>query len=359
MPNPATWHSFEAYSVYLETLCSDPSASRVLTLSDGDRVRAIMPLEERREPGLGNRLRVWGVPFHDCWRPTDVIGPEDDARRALLPAAVEHLKRVPGRPVVLVVGQTSTDSVLWEGFVELGADNGFFFPDGAEFLIPTDMCVDDFMAGLSAKSREVLRRARRLFHEYPDAHCVCAVEPGDIAEEFERFLHVEASGWKSERGTAIAQDPRLVAFYRGLAQRVATDGHVEIRSMHADGKCIASEFAVHLRHRVDGLKSGYDPDYSRLSPGRLLTQQTLEWSCGEDEIELVSGVSAAPWMLMWHPRSNELSRGYVALTPVSGRLTLLALRFRYGPMRRIARAYGSWRQEHDDRTVRRRGRDSG
>jgi len=359
MPQPALWHSFEAYTVYIDHLCPSPERFLCLALSDGQRTRAILPLEERTEPGLGVRIRVLGMPWNGAWRPTDAIGPEDDARAALLPAVIDYLRKRPGRPGILVLGQTWDGSALWEGLRQLPSSGWLAFADGAEFVIPTHRSFADFEAGLSQNSRKKLHKAARAFEALSDAAYVCTASPDDLAEEFEHFLDVEGSGWKAERGSAVKQHPELVAFYRGLIERMRLDGRVEFHALHAEGRCIASDFCVVTRNECAALKGGYIESYSHLTPGRLLTHKGIEWCCDDPAIDAVSEVSNAPWLLMWRPAENGLTRAYVSLSPVRGRLLLVALRFRYGPLRRMVRSYKAWRAGRKDGSAKDRGRDAG
>ena len=81
MPDPAIWHSYEAYAAYIANLCPVPAAFRCLALSDGQRTRAILPLGERLDRGLyeggrGVRMRVLGMPWRkENWALTDAVGP--------------------------------------------------------------------------------------------------------------------------------------------------------------------------------------------------------------------------------------------------------------------------------------------
>jgi len=194
------------------------------------------------------------------------------------------------------------------------------------------------MKRLSGKSRGTLKRASRRFNELPDARYVRAVTPAELGREFESFLEVEASGWKGRAGTAVSDVPRLAAFYRALTTTMARDGHCEVHALYADGRCIAAEFCVFTRRQCACLKSGRDEEYSAVSPGRLVVHKTIEWCCESPEIELVSEVSDAPWLRMWCPEENRLRTAYVGLQPLSGRLLMALLRFRFGPLRRWARA---------------------
>ncbi len=338
MPDRAMWHSHEAWSAYLDHVCPQPDAFRCLALSDDERVRAILPIEEYVERGLGAPIRVWGMPWPKAWRPGDAITADEEAHRALVPAIVAHLREHPRRPAVLVLGRTWAGSALWDGLADLEPTSWFAFDDGAEYVVPTDMPFDEFLQRLSGKSRAALRKAARGFEQLPDATCVRAVTRDEVASELDNFLDVEASGWKGQRGSAIKQRPGHVDYYRALLERVSQDGHCEIHSLHAQGRCIASEFCVYTGRECVGLMAGYDEWYGRIAPGRLIVHKTLEWSCEDPDIDVVSEVSDADWLRQWRPNRNEMRRAYVSLRPVSGRLALAALRTRYGPVRRLARA---------------------
>jgi hypothetical protein len=339
MPNPAMWDSYEAYRTYVKHLCPQPDRFRCVALSDGEAIRAIFPLEERWERALGVPFRVWGLPYSKTWRPTDVIGPEGDARRALLPAVVGFLRQQPNRPALLAVGPTLLESDLWDGIDQFAPSERCVFGDGAEYVVPCDRPFEEFERGLSGNTLASLRKAERRFSALPEARCVRASSPTDLAREFERFLDVEASGWKGAAGSAIKFHPQRVAFYRELLTAMARDGRCEIRALYTGERCIATEFCVFTRRQCAALKGGYDEEFARVSPGRLLTHKSIQWCCEDPGVDSESEVSDAPWLRIWNPNSNELRRAYVTLRPSSGRLLALLMRFRFGPARRLVRGF--------------------
>lgn len=360
MPSAALWHSYEAYAAYLERLCPEPASFRCFALSDGERVRAILPFEERLDLGLRFPLRVWGMPWRqqEGWPTTDAIGPEDDARRALLPAVIRHLRREPDRPAMLVLGRTPDASALWDGLAALPRSTWFAFADGGESVMPTDMSVEAFMARMKSKSRNSLRKAARDFEALEGAEYVRAIGREALSVEYERFLNVEASGWKGSHGSAVKQQPELEAFYRDLLDRLSADGHCEIHSLHAEGRCIASALCVYTRRQCAVYKCGYDESYARVSPGRLNNQKTLERCCEDPSVDVVSEVGDAPWLHRWVPHTYPVQRAYVSVRPVPGTLLLPALRLRYGLVRKVTRKLKAWRRDRDDRTSGRRGLDA-
>jgi hypothetical protein len=361
MPAPGMWHSHEAFSTYVDHLCPEPERLVCFALSEGDRVRAILPIEERTERGLaelglGIRPRVWGMPWQEGWSITDAIGPEDDARQALLPLVVERLRSRPGRPPILVLGRTRATSVLWDGLDSLSPLSVFSFADGGECVVPTDVPFEAFVARLSRNSRQILRRAARKFEALEGAAYVRAVAREDLLAEYERFLEVEASGWKGKHGSSVRQQPGLEGFYRALLERLTLDGHCEIHSLHAEDRCIASEYCTYMRGQAAMYKTGYDESYGYLAPGRLNNFKTLEWCCEDPDIGVMSEVSDAPWFRHWMPTVNGMRRAYVSLRPVSGALLILALRFRFGLVRRVVRTVTTWRHGRDAATQVQSGR---
>ncbi|MDR3686530.1 MAG: GNAT family N-acetyltransferase [Coriobacteriia bacterium] len=338
MPNPSMWHSFEANRAYLEHLCPSPEQFRCLALDDGTRVRAILPLEERIDRALGIPLRVWGLPCGEWWRISDAIGPDDDARELLLAEVLAHLRRDPHRPSLLVLGRLPESSGLWDAAGQLGPRDVFTFPDGAVYLIRTDS-FEGLMGRLSSAGRKKLRVAEQHFESLPGARYVSCKEPAELAEEFDHFLDVEASGWKGEQGTAVKSNPELEAFYRAMTQSMVEDGWCEIHSLHAEGRCIASEFCVFTGGQCDAPKAGYDEAYSRIMPGKLVLNLGLKACCEDPRIKYANEMSDAEWLDLWHPESDGLRVDYIALRPVSGMALLAGLRLRFGPIRRMVRAF--------------------
>jgi CelD/BcsL family acetyltransferase involved in cellulose biosynthesis len=321
-------------------------------------------LEERFDRGLfeaghGLRLRAWGVPWRtENWALTDAIGPEDDARRALLPAAIEHLRRQPHRPAVLALGRTRATSAFWDGLTPVASWSRYSFAEPDEFVVRTDTTVEAFRSRLSRNTRQTLSRAERRLAALDDVEFARAVSREELFSEFPTFLQVEASGWKGQHGSAISQSGDEAGYFRALLERLSLDGRCEIHTLRAEGRCIASGFWVFTGRGAELLKCGYDESYSRVSPGRLLTQKSFERCCEDPSVDFVSMLGDAPWVSHWIPVRNPVRRAYVSLRPVSGTLALVALRFRFGPFRRAVRAFRAWRRDRDDRTLTLRGRDS-
>lgn len=127
----------------------------------------------------------------------------------------------------------------------------------------------------SSKFRANLRRRAKRLAELgaPSVRRVSGAAGLDAVVD--EFLALEAAGWKGARGTAIARDPRLVAFYRAMARDAAARGTLAVRALDLDGRAVA----VHLGLVHGGAyhlpKTAYDERLGAASPGQLLQREVL------------------------------------------------------------------------------------
>jgi CelD/BcsL family acetyltransferase involved in cellulose biosynthesis len=88
-------------------------------------------------------------------------------------------------------------------------------------------------------------------------------------------LALEGRSWKGARGTAIAADARLRAFYGRVAGWAARRDGLRIAVLRLDGRPLAAVLAFEEDGVLHLVKAGYDPAFARFSPGQLLLQDVL------------------------------------------------------------------------------------
>jgi len=336
------FHAYETHVAYFDLLMAEPEKFRCLALLDGQSVRAICPLEARVDPAVGPSIPVWGVPLHPHIMVSDVICPEDDARRQLLPALLDYLRhRAEGRPL-LVLGPLPADSVLWEGLQRLPPGISCTHAAMAADVFDCEQSFDQLSSRFTTHFRSRLRRNSRRLSRLDDVRFVNATEDADLRSELEALLQVEASGWKGESGTgsAIQLQPELVAFYRTLTSTLGSQGgedRCEINSLYADGHCIASQFCMRTDGEYVMPKIAYDEEYSRLTPGLLLFEHTLERCCNDEEIRQLDFLTSPGWMNVWQPDPLAMQQAHLAIGRWSGRPLVAMLRFRFGRGREMVR----------------------
>jgi CelD/BcsL family acetyltransferase involved in cellulose biosynthesis len=147
---------------------------------------------------------------------------------------------------------------------------------------------------------DVQRRLRRLCEAG-----VVSVQLSDGSDLLEEGFRVEALSWKGRRGTAIASEEETRRFYTDLARWAASVGWLRLAFLRLDGRAIAFQLDLELRSRYYSLKIGYDPEFDRFSPGKLLTYMMVSRAVasGLEVYELLG--TDEPWKDRWTTLARE------------------------------------------------------
>ena len=132
------------------------------------------------------------------------------------------------------------------------------------------------LAALSSKGAKELRRQRRRLAERGTLAHVAAETDDAVRAAVERFLALEAGGWKGAAGTAMLSSSARTAFLRAATRMLVRRGLCRIDSLTLDGAPVA--MAVTLRAGdTDFLwKIAYREDVARFSPGVQLVLDITE-----------------------------------------------------------------------------------
>jgi hypothetical protein len=111
--------------------------------------------------------------------------------------------------------------------------------------------------------------------------------PGLAYERITRFdraaideaYRIEASSWKGEVGTAIAQDRDVKRFYDALMRLHARRGELVVSFVTTDGRRVAMGLSVERGTTHYGVKIGIDPEMARWGVG----QQWVHLAAGDAE----------------------------------------------------------------------------
>src|SRR5439155_13614414 len=116
------------------------------------------------------------------------------------------------------------------------------------------------------KGHTRLRRLRRAFERELGAPLE-AIDRSGQPEAVERFLALEASGWKGRRGTAMASRPGHADFFREMCAGAGSAGRLELLSLEAAGQVLAMKCSLFAGDGLFYLKAAYDEAHARYSPG--------------------------------------------------------------------------------------------
>jgi CelD/BcsL family acetyltransferase involved in cellulose biosynthesis len=146
--------------------------------------------------------------------------------------------------------------------------------------------------------RDLRRRRRRLEDE---GVLTFDVTDGTTGREhlLEEGFRVETSGWKAAQQTAIVSRPETRRFFTEVAGWAASRGWLRLAFLRLDGRALAFQFGLEEGGAYYFLKGGYDTEFHRYAPGKLLVQEMLEraFSSGLERFEFLGQPES--WKLEW------------------------------------------------------------
>ena len=306
--------------------------SLILVWADAARgptdLLAVWAVVDRAGPGRAlavswlHEFSTLGMPLLDGER-------ADAALRALLRWAAKGVPGARGLVVRAMPADGPTAAALRRAAA--GAGHAVAVLDSVERAVLRRGSPRAGLAALSAKGAKDLRRQRRRLAERGALAYTSARDGDALRSGVERFLALEAAGWKGAAGTALLARTGHTAFARTTSRLLGPRGLWRVDSLALDGEPIA--MALLLRAgSVDFLwKIAYREDAARLSPGVQLVLHITEAQLGDAAVSLTDSCAVPR-----HPMIDRLWRDRL-------RLEDIAVASRPGPSRTFAAAVAAER----------------
>lgn len=158
----------------------------------------------------------------------------------------------------------------------------------------------DYFGQLKSKRRSELRRLRRKLGEELGGEPLSR-DRDDAVAAADRFLELEASGWKGRAGTAMGSDDASARLFRDVCEGLADKGRLRFRSLEVGDRVTAMTCDIATGDVLFGFKTAYDESLRRYSPGvQLLLDNFLAFhergaertidSCGEPGSEAMAAL---------------------------------------------------------------------
>ncbi len=166
---------------------------------------------------------------------------------------------------------------------------------------------DDYLASRSRNARQDFRRRERRLHEdHPDVHIEVIDAPAQIAAAFDRYLAIEARGWKQTANVGLWSDLREHDLHRDLLPRLATSARASVWLLRAGDTDIAGLVRLRQGGIVYERHSTYDPEFARYSPSTQLCMAAVRRSFGtdcheSDVLGMAEPLEARPAIYPWYP----------------------------------------------------------
>ena len=251
-------------------------------------------LIRRLRPGrAGLRLRVlsdvrigdMGYPFTDC-----LVASNATVARAV---DVDDLLGAAGTWDVLNMRARRAGSP----WVELAAKRGWVKeePDGGVGILDTRSGAEEWWRSLPKNMRDSVRKARGRIASSGGSEVVVSTA-SELPAAYERFVALEASGWKGAEGTALSQRPE---WREVIGEYLRLMDTAQIRSLVVEGRPVASQICVTLGGTLVLMKVAYDEQLGRLSPGNVLMANLVEACCERPDIDRIDCTVWQDWHQRW------------------------------------------------------------
>jgi CelD/BcsL family acetyltransferase involved in cellulose biosynthesis len=195
-------------------------------------------------------------------------------------------------------------------------------------MLRSDLPADAYWeANMRSKKRKEIRRLQKRLAELGAVEERMLADPADLDAWCDAFLALEASGWKGQEGTALADDPAHAAFFRQACAAALAAGRLHFLRIDLDGAPIA--MLANFRHGEGAFsfKIAIDEAHGRFSPGVLIELFNLH-AVQDDPVIAWMDSCAAPGHPMidslWAER-RSIAQYRVALTGSFGRKAAFAL----------------------------------
>lgn len=198
-----------------------------------------------------------------------------------------------------------------------------------------------YLKGLPWRLRKTVNAQERQLRERGAVTFRDVSQDVDWPRWLDGALELEAAGWKGQQGTAIVQHANEARFYRAVAEAAVEKGKLRLNVLVLDDRLIAFQFAIVEDNAFFWLKTAYDEQLDRYSPGSIIAKLSLK-ECFEDPgvaVFYLPGPGA--WKHRWGTGTERLVR--VRLAP-AGSLVGRLLKAEVAAKRLRARLVAAWRR---------------
>ena len=327
---PQFFHAYDWYAAFFAHLRPAGEPIGVIELQDAGRCVGLLPYHLRRIRAGGIPAWVLSLPDSPHLIVSDALLAPDLPALAAWRALRRCLARTRLPWHALRLGPVREDSNAMRFAQGLGGA-ALVRPGGASCYFDATEAYPALNARFAGALRKNVRKGQRRLEQHGPVEFLC-IGPGDarLSWAFERFLALEASGWKGERGegSAIALSDGVSNFYRDLICTPAESLAAEIRLLCVAGEPIAGQFATVCGSTRSVHKIAYDESFEHASPGTVLMAHTVEHSCQDPALTTLSLVTDMPWMRDWATARAALYDVWVPRNRLLGALARTALRVR-------------------------------
>ena len=192
---------------------------------------------------------------------------------------------------------------------------------------------------ITARKLRELRRQRRKLEEQGALTWTSASDPVAIRAAFEKFLTLEAQGWKGRRGTALLSNPADTTFGRAMTRLLARKGQCHIDALELDRRPIAMGITLKSGLKAALWKIAYDESHAACSPGVQFILDYTQRQITDKSITVTDSCAIPDHPMIDHIWPHRLAMADLFICVDADRFAAFATASNREQLRRSARAF--------------------
>ncbi len=175
------------------------------------------------------------------------------------------------------------------------------------YVLPLPRTPEQLLESLTKRQWANLRNARSRTRREGEASIERA-SATDFPEFLDDLVRLHTIRWNELDQNGVLSDSRLLEFHRGLAPALLKDGLLRLYRLRLNGHTLAAIYSLFHRETVFCYLQGFDPPFSRLSPGTQLMFAVIEDAVrlGMRRFDFLRGEEG--YKLHWRPEGEPTYR---------------------------------------------------
>lgn len=328
--SPSFVQGYEWLESYLESKGLSPDNLWFFIVSNEIEDVIILPLIYVTDRVYGLPVRIWQIFWPNDMGINDILLAKHITTENFFDEFVAYLRCNSKYPFDYILMKNAADHSGVTTLIQADRKVNYLriFDHESKYIEIKDT-YDKTTERLSGKYKRNLRRKYKKLEQSGEVIFTNALD-SDLDDAFNDFLKVESSGWKgtSGVGTAIILNPRMLDFYTKLKDKNALTGNCFIQLFKVNEVSIAAQFCLIYKNCINLLKIGFDENYSNISPGALILNETLKYFSGNPNFNKLSFVTGAEWNDAWMPKSENVYSIYIFNDTIRGFLFFVMYRLK-------------------------------
>jgi CelD/BcsL family acetyltransferase involved in cellulose biosynthesis len=299
--------------------CGESWEPRVAVVrTAGGALRGLLPLVSSKN---GGRKTLRFCPEGDRFHP--VADPGDE--KAVAIAAATVVAAPDGDFGSLLLENVDVQGEWWEALEEASPVT-MATVERDESALPfvelAELEWEEYLAGRSRQLRSQLGRKLRSLRREHEVHFRRTQRADEVADDLGILFRLHDARWAERPGSSAFADPSVRAFHIEFARAALERGWLRLTAMEVDGVPVAALYGWLIGGRWSYYQAGFDPAWSRHSPGFLLLAETIREAIEEGASEYDMLLGEEPFKRRFATSSRTVCT--VFLAPRGGRAHISA-----------------------------------